>query len=168
MTVVALVASALGGGIVASIIESWFASLRAFETARLLVLGDLAAMSALSKTLGSMKLSPEDVARISYPTGSWPENRARIATRLARRDPSLLGRLSGFMIVIASIPPNGPLHGESLTELDDLRRLLSSLSLGLVGDFVVYGPRHATERYRKRRRRAKAGTTGAQTGAHAR
>jgi hypothetical protein len=169
VTIAALLASALGGGIVAALLEAWFANVRAYETARLLTLGDLSAMHALSRGLSMLtqSLPPADVARLRFPTGAWTENRTRLATRINRRDPGLFGRLSGFFAVIEASPPSGPLTGESLKQLEELRSELTQATLSVVGESIVYGPRDAIKRYRKRRRRSKR-NTGARTGAQVR
>jgi hypothetical protein len=156
-----------GGGIVASLLEAWFANVRAYETARLLVLADLSATNALSRGLEMLTepLAPEDAARLTFPTGAWTQNRAVLATRLTRRDPRLFGKLAGFFTVIEASPPSGPLHGPSLEQLTELRKELPRATLGFIGDSIVYGPRHAFDRRRKQRNRAKRLETGAHPGA---
>ena len=46
-----LAVAALGGGLVAAFVESWFSYLRAFETACLQVLDDLDSINAFSQTM---------------------------------------------------------------------------------------------------------------------
>lgn len=159
MTVAAIIAAALGGGIVASVLESWFARLRAYETARLLVLADLAAIASLSKALTMPSSYPADVERIVYPTEGWRQNRAYLATRL-QSNPGLFGRLSAIFTVIEAGKPYGPLRGPLPDEVGELRRELTRERLGVIGESVVYGPRRALRRYRKLRARRKADAAG--------
>jgi hypothetical protein len=49
VNVLAIVVAALGGGIVASLLESWMSSVRRFETARLLLYGELLGNEAVSR-----------------------------------------------------------------------------------------------------------------------
>jgi len=48
MTWLAIAVSALGGGIVASLLDAWSANLRAYETARLQILDDLDSIQTMS------------------------------------------------------------------------------------------------------------------------
>lgn len=164
MTIAALIAAALGGGIVASLLESWFARMRAYETARLLVLSDLVAIRALSDALAMPSSYPADVDRVVYPTGAWRENRGMLATRLQSKS-ALFGRLSAMFTMIEAGKPYGPLQGDFPKNLKELHRELGRARLGLVAESVVYGPRQAWRRYRKLRAVERAHAAGAQTGA---
>jgi len=159
VTVLVVIASALGGGIVASLLEAWFRSIREYEAARLLVLSDLIAMRAISDGLGTLAepLSATDIARLRFPTSAWTQGRSRLATRLLRHDSRLFGRLSGFFAVIEGSPPSGPLIDESHTELLNLRAELTQATLGVFAETVVYGPRYAWGRHRRRRHRRETG-----------
>lgn len=151
MTIAYFIATAIGGGIVASALEAWFANMRAYETARLLVLAELMAIVSLSRALAMPSSQPYDPSRVSYPTEAWRQNGTLLVTRLARFDPRLFAHLSGVFTTLESARPNGPLDDGILGPLQKARHGLSQARLGLLGETVVYGPRHAVHRYRRRR-----------------
>ncbi len=165
MTWAALLAAALGGGIVASLLEAWFANLRAYETARLLVRSELTAMAVMSESLRTTREVPADLrATVHYPTDAWRANGAKLAMRLERRGGGVFRALSSFYTFIDGFPAQGqPLTGPSAQQLDALRKALATATLNVFGEAVVYGPIAAVKRYRRRRRRLPA--TGAQPGA---
>jgi len=145
VSVIALLASALGGGIVASLLQAWFAHLRAYETARLQVLDDLDSMNAMSQGLVQFGegLTPAELERMRYPTETWSANRAVMATRLQRQDPDLLMGLSSLFSALTLTPLVGPLENELLANLPKLYARLGATTLGVLGSSIVYGPRYA-------------------------
>jgi hypothetical protein len=155
VTVLAVVVAALGGGIVAAWVGSWFERLAAFEDARLIVLaelmGDLASHHALDIT------PPEDRLPVVYSTSAWVTHRERLAVR-AQRHPDLWSAVGSFYTVVGSTPGFGGLLEQSMEESATFAvanfDLLELSTLELV---PVYGPRRAWRMSRERRRRLTLG-----------
>jgi hypothetical protein len=141
-----LVVAAFGGGIIATIVESWFAHLRVYETARLQVLDDLDSINAFSLAVTGMAvgITQEELDRLHYPIGPRLEYRSRLATRLTRRDPQLLADLSALFTSVAGTPYAAPLSAELLARLPGLHQRLEETTLGRVSGAAVYGPRYLT------------------------
>ena len=153
-----LVAAALGGGVVASILEAWYANLRAYETARLQAVDDLDSMLAVSGALAAVgdQLGAEERAAIRYPTAGWRSNFAVMAVRLERGDSGLLERLAKVFVTIEVTPVAEPLPDQLKDDVHDVLRDVRSAQVGTLGKLVVYGPRYAWSH-----------RTGARTGAQA-
>jgi hypothetical protein len=93
MTVAALLAAALGGGIIAALLDAWFTNLRAYEIARLRVIDELDSINAMNLNLQHldiyrMAFTAEELARLRYPTGAWTEGEPVMVIRLSRDHPN--------------------------------------------------------------------------------
>jgi hypothetical protein len=146
MTVFAVIAAALGGGIVAAWLGSWFDRLSALEVARLVVLGELMANLAIHHSFDL--LGPDEIPpQVHYSTSAW----------LTHRDyPDVWLQLGTFYGVVASIPGYSqqldPNTEKSITYAVANLDVLELTPFELV---PVYGPRRAYSIWRERRRRAK-------------
>jgi hypothetical protein len=151
MTVAALLAAALGGGIIAALLDAWFTNLRAYEIARLRVIDELDSINAMNLNLQHldiyrMAFTAEELARLRYPTGAWTEGEPVMVIRLSRDHPKLLFQLSALYSSIALSPTAPPLPDDLNASLAECHRDLKAARLGLLGRTVVYGPRYALRR----------------------
>jgi len=156
VTWAALLAAALGGGVLALLLDAWYTNLRGYETARLQVLDDLDSIWAMSKALAEHRdsFAPAALDEMRYPTGAWREYRAVMAIRLERTDPQLLVRLSKLFSALDLSVVRAPLDDSLLTMTVDLLRDIRTATVGDVGLLVVYGPRYLARNRRERRQAA--------------
>jgi ATP-dependent Lon protease len=98
VNVLAIVVAALGGGIVASLLESWMSSVRRFETARLLLFGELLGNEAVSR---GVEAAPGTAL---YRHAAWDAYAGVVATRLSLKDETLWNELMNTYRYIGAMP----------------------------------------------------------------
>jgi hypothetical protein len=153
MTVLAVIVAALGGGVVAAWVGSWFDRLAALEIARLLVLGELMANLAIHHSLDMLKPGDKP-AGVVYSSSAWLTHRDRLAVR-SQRQPELWSALTTFYGIITSLPQLGePLEKNVEWSITYAIANLDLLEPGTLELVPVYGPRRAYTIWRERRRRA--------------
>lgn len=151
MSVLAFLAVALGGGIVAALLGSWFDRLSALEVARLLVRAELIADLAAHHSFAV--LGPHDEAPpVRYSTGAWLAHRDRLAIR-AQRYPDVWDALSSFYGIMTVVPyQDAPLEASSLESLNYSVANIDALEPRTLELVPVYGPLRAWSIWRERRR----------------
>jgi hypothetical protein len=90
----ALVVAALGGGVVATILNEWLRGRREYEEARLLVQAELLNMHAVANNVVSGRFTAEWAAA-AIQTGAWETYQVRLVRRLARNK-ATWGAISGL------------------------------------------------------------------------
>lgn len=151
MSVLALLAVALGGGIVAALLGAWFERLSALEVARLLVQAELLANLAAHNSFAL--LGPDDDApHVDYSTSAWVTHSARLAVR-AQRYPDVWSSLISLYGVMTVIPyQTGPLEASTAERANYAVANIDALELRALELVPVYGPRRAWVIWRERRR----------------
>jgi hypothetical protein len=79
----ALIIAALGGGVVATILNEWLRGRREYDEARLLVLGELANMRHIAQNVLDGHFTAEWAAA-AIQTAAWETYRVRLVRRLSR------------------------------------------------------------------------------------
>jgi hypothetical protein len=152
VTALAIVVAALGGGIVAAWVGSWFNRLAAFEDARLVVFAELMGNLAIHHAIENTP--PAERVPVLYATSAWLTHRERLAVR-AQRDPDLWQAVAGFYTVVDSTPGyRGPLDETTEKSVTYAVANFVALELSTLELVPVYGPRRAWRMSRQRRHRA--------------
>jgi hypothetical protein len=152
VNVLAVIVAALGGGIIAAWIGSWFDRLAALETARLVVLAELMANLAIHHSFDMLE-PDERPAHVIYSSSAWLTHRDRLAVRF-QRYPDLWSALYTFYGIVTSLPRySEPLEESVEQSITYAIANLDLLELSTLELVPVYGPRRAYTRWRERRRR---------------
>jgi hypothetical protein len=148
--VIALLAVALGGGIVAALLGSWFDRLSALEVARLVVQAELMANLAAHHAFAA--IGPDDEApHVQYSTSAWLTHRDRLAIR-AQRFPDVWQALTNFYALVLALPyDSSPLDESSEAQASYAVANLDVLEPSTFELVPVYGPRRAWAIWRERR-----------------
>jgi hypothetical protein len=132
-----LAVAALGGGIVASILESWGQRLRDYDTARLLIAGEI-----YGNVISSDHKKKEPIAPLSWVTSAWTAYRDKLSTRLLAVDRDTWLTVGAFYAILTADPVliQEPLEDEMRDLGEAAAGRLRVLALRRVERFVAYGP----------------------------
>jgi hypothetical protein len=125
----ALVVAALGGGVVATILNEWLRGRREYDEARLLVLSELATMHQVAQNVLSGGFTTEWVAA-ALPTAAWQTYQVRLVRRLSK-DMAAWGALTGVYVsvdLLRANPARADVAGLQRS-VDDAHARLSGLTL---------------------------------------
>jgi hypothetical protein len=126
----ALTVAALGGGVVATILNEWVRGRREYEEARLLVLGELMSMRQIAQNVLDGRFTKEWFAAAGLSTAAWETFQFRLVRRL-NADRATWGALTGLYASIALFQANpgaGDVAGLQRS-IDDASARLDALTL---------------------------------------
>jgi hypothetical protein len=83
MDAITLIVAALGGGVVATVLNEWARSRREYDEARLLVMSELATMRELALAVLAGRFTSESIAVGGLNTAAWETYKIRLVRRLA-------------------------------------------------------------------------------------
>ena len=145
MIYIGLLVAALGGGVVASLLDSWVTRLTRFEVARHIIQAELQANVAIHHTFDELPREqwPPDA---SYSIEAWLAHRDGLALR-AQRDPVLWQKLVALYAVIGTLrTTRGRLDQDTYANLAYAISNIDTLRLGVLERMPVYGPRSSMRR----------------------
>ncbi|HEU5279973.1 MAG TPA: hypothetical protein VFU26_13865 [Gaiellaceae bacterium] len=127
MQALALIVAALGGGIVATLLNEWLRGQRDFTEAKFLVLAELATMGSLAQDVQAGRLTREWVAAAGFHTAAWETYQVRLARALSR-DLAAWGRIGGAYVSVGLFRAN---PGQA--DMDGMIRTLADAHAALSG-----------------------------------
>jgi hypothetical protein len=132
-----LLAAGLGGGIVASLLESWLQRLRNFETGRLLIMSEL-----LVNLISSQAKREETREELHWVTHAWLAHGKHVAPRLARRDDDTWEVIASFYGTTLSVPSvvTDPLEADFQKQVQAACDAFSEARLRWFEAVATYGP----------------------------
>jgi hypothetical protein len=126
----ALTVAALGGGVVATILNEWLSGRREYDEARLLVMAELATMRQIAQNVLEGRVSRDWFAAAGLHTAAWETYQVRLVRRLSK-NMAAWGALNGVYATVAlfqSNPAQGDIAGLQRS-LDSAHAMLSTLTL---------------------------------------
>lgn len=107
MDVLTLIVAALGGGVVATILNEWARGRREYDEARLLVMSELATIREVALAVLAGRFTAESLAAGSLSTAAWETYKIRLVRRLAS-DEATWGTLDATYasIALARVKPS--------------------------------------------------------------
>jgi len=105
MDALALTVAALGGGVVATILNEWLRGRREYDEARLLVMAELASMRQIAQNVLDGRLTREWFAAAGLQTAAWETYQVRLVRRLSTNS-GMWGNLNGVYATVALFRAN--------------------------------------------------------------
>jgi len=138
MDALALTVAALGGGVVATILNEWLRGRREYDGARLLVMAELATMRQLAQNVLDGRVTRDWFAAAGLHTAAWETYQIRLVRRLAT-NMATWGALSGVYATVDLFRAN-PAAGD----VAGLQRSLDGAHAGLSALTVrpLWPPKH--------------------------